>query len=356
MSGNRASTDKGFILWSRELLYMAREDGGVGVKDPEITLTCLTARRIGLLLTETNELKREIMLEAAEMPLGLDTFVSHVKLLKSWSGKSERWKLACGDFMQSPLAVTTLELSREEIERERLVFNRQILLNGTTPRTPVVENGQVAALRELKGSWQRQKHQSAKCELWADRWAGLIDWKNVIKIRDSLVTPNRPRDVLLRIHSLNLQVGERLSFLSGKLVCPHCGEFESLEHCLFTCPRIQLVVGAVKRAMRMLNPGRQVADLGDLLFGKVESTSAFPEASLAAIAVHQIWAERCDCVFRERRFRARRVLTRIEAAFRLHVKVYTRAMGRRVVRKDKGVPMRWQNRRTNSLDVSGARR
>ncbi|CAI5458224.1 unnamed protein product [Closterium sp. Yama58-4] len=133
MSGNRATTDKAFILWSKELLYMAREDGGVGVNDPEIALTCLTARRIGLLLTETNELKRDIMLKAADLPLGLDTFVSHVKLLKCWSGKSERWKLACGDFMQSPLAITSPVLSREEAEMERIVFNRHILLNGRTP-------------------------------------------------------------------------------------------------------------------------------------------------------------------------------------------------------------------------------
>ncbi|CAI5484319.1 unnamed protein product [Closterium sp. Yama58-4] len=39
MSGNRATTDKAFIMWSKELLYMAREDGGVGVNDPEIALT-----------------------------------------------------------------------------------------------------------------------------------------------------------------------------------------------------------------------------------------------------------------------------------------------------------------------------
>ncbi|CAI5965518.1 unnamed protein product [Closterium sp. NIES-65] len=408
MSGNRASTDKEFILWSRELLYMAREEGGVGVKDPEIALTCLIARKIGLLLTETNALKRDIMLQAADLPLGTDTFVAHVKLLKCWRGKSERWKLACANFMQSPLASTSLELSREEAAKERIVFNRHILMNGMTPvgsqkaagklwevrlgnllvagedggwcvkdvktlarelggskqaklalraweaapqswkllllsaeqscapttqlrtplqRTAAFSGGGIPSLKELKGNWQQSKHQSAKRELWAGRWAGAIAWKRVVKIRDSPVTPNRPRDVLLRIHSLNLQVGERLSFLSGKPVCPHCGEFETLEHCLYTCPRIQTVVGAVRKALRMLNPTRHVDSLGDLLFGNTASTSAFPEASLSAIAIHQIWAERCDCVFRGKRFRARRVLRRIEAAFRLHVRVYTRATG-----------------------------
>ncbi|CAI7745487.1 unnamed protein product [Closterium sp. NIES-54] len=129
VSGNHAVTDKKFILWSRELLYMARGDGGVGVRDPEIELTCLAARRIGLLLTETCVLKRDIMLEAADLPLGTDTFVAHVKLLKSWRGKSERWKLACGSFMQSPLVESLPDLTREEIEAERIVFNRNILLN-----------------------------------------------------------------------------------------------------------------------------------------------------------------------------------------------------------------------------------
>ncbi|CAI5471893.1 unnamed protein product [Closterium sp. Yama58-4] len=100
VSGNHAVTDKKFILWSRDLLYTARADGGVGVRDPEIELTCLAARRIGLLLTETSELKRDIMLAAVDLPLGTDTFVAHVKLLKCWRGKSKRWKLACGSFMQ----------------------------------------------------------------------------------------------------------------------------------------------------------------------------------------------------------------------------------------------------------------
>ncbi|CAI5952873.1 unnamed protein product, partial [Closterium sp. NIES-65] len=84
--------------------------------------------------------------------------------------------------------------------------------------------------------------------------------------------------------------------------------------------------------MRMLNPARQVSELGDLLFGKAASATSFPEASLSAIAVHQLWAERCECVFQGKRFRARRILRRIEAAFRLHVKVYTRAMGKKIGR------------------------
>ncbi|CAI5481406.1 unnamed protein product [Closterium sp. Yama58-4] len=331
-SGNRASTDKVFILWSRELLYMARVDGGVGVMDPEITLTCLTARRIGLLVTEANELKREIMLEAADLPLGLDTFVSHVKLLKCWSGKSERWKLACGDFMQSPLAVMTLELSREEVERERLVFNRHILLNGTTP-----VGGQKAAAKlwdvrlgdllcpDGTGGRRAKDVKSLARELGGSKQAKLAlraweavpqSWKSALP---SAAAHPTPEDAVGGKWASGCAKGAQ-----GVLATAEAS------HCLFTCPRIQLVVGAVKRAMRMLNPGRQVADLGDLLFGKAASTSAFPEASLAAIAVHQIWAERCDCVFRERKFRARRVLRRIEAAFRLHVKVYTRAMGRKL--------------------------
>ncbi|CAI5483135.1 unnamed protein product [Closterium sp. Yama58-4] len=83
--------------------FEAEVDGGVGVRDPKIELICLAARRIGLLLTETSELKGDIMLAAADLPLGTDTFIAHVKLLKCWRGKSERWKLACGSFMQTPV-------------------------------------------------------------------------------------------------------------------------------------------------------------------------------------------------------------------------------------------------------------
>ncbi|CAI5464499.1 unnamed protein product [Closterium sp. Yama58-4] len=338
--GNHGVTDKKFILWSRDLLYTARADGDVGVRNPEIELTCLAARRIGLLLTETCELKRDIMLAAADLPLGTDTFVAHVKLLKCWRGKSERWKLACGSFMQSPLVDSLPALLKEEIAVERVVFNRNILLNG---KAPVGGQKAAAKLWELglgdlllpdgAGGRKVKDVKTLTRELGGSKQAKLAlrAWEAVPQPwKESLLSAEQlgPPPLLPRLQKSALFKDGQVASLKELKGCWKGQKRQSAKREL--CPRIHQVVVAVKRSMRMLNPARQVSDLGDLLFGKAASASAFPEATLSAIAVRQIWAERCDCVFRGKRFRSRRVLRRIEAAFRLHVKVYTRAMGKKL--------------------------
>ncbi|CAI5942274.1 unnamed protein product [Closterium sp. NIES-65] len=52
------------------------------------------------------------------------------------------------------------------------------------------------------------------------RWEGqrrVIEWDRVIEQRDSLVTPRRAREILIRLHCRNLQVGSRLFFMG--VVC-----------------------------------------------------------------------------------------------------------------------------------------
>ncbi|CAI5967659.1 unnamed protein product [Closterium sp. NIES-65] len=95
LSGNNASADGSYFLWSWDLLSTPRVDGGLGVLDPDILLACLAARRIGGLLLEGNGKKKEVMLTAAGLPMGNDTFVAHEKLLKHWPGDEERWKQTC---------------------------------------------------------------------------------------------------------------------------------------------------------------------------------------------------------------------------------------------------------------------
>ncbi|CAI6012695.1 unnamed protein product [Closterium sp. NIES-65] len=428
MSANKVTTEKCFFLWSKELLYTPVLEGGVGAKDPEAMLTCFTARRIGLILNESSQLKRNLLRQAADLPLGLDTFMSHEKLLKVWEGKSQRWKLACENFMRSPLAVTGAERSKEEVGLERIVFNRHILRKGSTPfggqkaakrlrevrlgdlirkdeegrgtlkdlvtlerellgmeaaklaleafatapeawrglllsaelpqmgfaevyvagregskqlRNKLLVKGEVAPMKSLRSCWGHGSSGQSRRKKWEDRWSGRIDWKRAVKTRESLVTLSRPRDVLLRIHSLNLQVGERLPFLSSGPVCPFCGVFETLEHCFSECPKIRVVVAAVKKALRMINPGRRAESLGDWLFGKANSTSAFPEATLISIALHQLWVERCEGAFRGCKFRTRRVLRRIETALRMHVNIYVRASAGKLQQKGKVQQARW---------------
>ncbi|CAI5509436.1 unnamed protein product [Closterium sp. Naga37s-1] len=98
-----------------------------------MVIMCLAARRVGLFLTERNLLKKEIMTLAADLPLGADTFEAHEKLIKHWSGRGIRWKQTCEIFMRSPFGTRVPAGSREEVLRERIFFNREILLNGTTP-------------------------------------------------------------------------------------------------------------------------------------------------------------------------------------------------------------------------------
>ncbi|CAI5476715.1 unnamed protein product [Closterium sp. Yama58-4] len=133
VSGNKATADRVFRLWSKELLYTPRKLGGVGVHDPEMILACLTARRVGLLTLETNQLKKHLMVRAADLPMGIESFFAHEKLLKHWEGKSARWKVACENFMKTPLGVLPEAVTKEAVEGERIVFNRRLLLNGTTP-------------------------------------------------------------------------------------------------------------------------------------------------------------------------------------------------------------------------------
>ncbi|CAI7784105.1 unnamed protein product, partial [Closterium sp. NIES-54] len=104
-SGNRVETAKGFILWSKDLLFTPREDGGIGVRDPEVVLSCLAAKRVGLFLTKICPLKKDIMVRAAGLPLGAGSFIAHEKLLKHWGGRSIRWKQTADFFMRSSLKV-----------------------------------------------------------------------------------------------------------------------------------------------------------------------------------------------------------------------------------------------------------
>ncbi|CAI5940392.1 unnamed protein product [Closterium sp. NIES-65] len=60
LSGNNASADGSYFLWSWDLLSTPRVDGGLGVLDPDILLACLAARRIGGLLLEGNGKKRKL--------------------------------------------------------------------------------------------------------------------------------------------------------------------------------------------------------------------------------------------------------------------------------------------------------
>ncbi|CAI5981917.1 unnamed protein product [Closterium sp. NIES-65] len=361
MSANKVTTEKCFFLWSKELLYTPVLEGGVGAKDPEAMLTCFTARRIGLILNESSQLKRNLLRQAADLPLGLDTFMSHEKLLKVWEGKSQRWKLACENFMRSPLAVTGAERSKEEVGLERIVFNRHILRKGSTPF-----GGQKAAkrLREVRLGDLIRKDEEGRGTLkdlvtLERELLGMEAAK--LALEAFAAAPEAWRGLLL---SAELpQMGFAEVYVAGRegskqlrnklLVKGEVAPMKSLRSCWghgssgqsrrkkWECPKIRVVVAAVKKALRMINPGRRAESLGDWLFGKANSTSAFPEATLISIALHQLWVERCEGAFRGCKFRTRRVLRRIETALRMHVNIYVRASAGKLQQKGKVQQARW---------------
>ncbi|CAI6006259.1 unnamed protein product [Closterium sp. NIES-65] len=131
---------------------------------------------IGCLLLEKNRKKKEIMLKAAGLPLGEDTFLAHERLLKHWPGENERWLQTCETFMKSPMADTGKSDSKEEVAQERVVFNRKLLLNGTNP---------VGGQKEAKGLWGTRLG-----DLVTTRQDGTVE----IKDMDTLERELRSRD------------------------------------------------------------------------------------------------------------------------------------------------------------------
>ncbi|CAI7774037.1 unnamed protein product [Closterium sp. NIES-53] len=470
ISGNRASVEQHFTLWSRDLIFRPRKEGGLEVRDPFVDICSLAARRVGLLVLDRGGVRKWLAEKAADLPVGFRSFWAHEELLKTWKGRSVRWKQTCELFMKSKVAREESE-SRWDIAQEPLVFKRRILPNGKKPlgRQKLAEGlelfqlgdfvgtsddgtcflkdekelekvfgtlkkarralkvfhcipdlwkqkllapitgaeflevtefvkkkgtvgvwkvdavvqeglacracdcfgeplvgsaetsailrlervepvmisagkvigvgglpevrlrcselcagGQIPPFKQLRAFFGAQQGAVLQQEKWAEDWGKPIDWRRIIRVRDSGVLPNRARDVMLRLHCRNLQVGVRLKFLEGFL-CPHCGAEETAEHCLFDCPRIQLVVHVLLKALRMINPSRKIESLGDLIYQKEGSASGFPEATLTAVALHKVWVERCDAAFERGQFRSRRVLRKIAATFYTHVRVYLRA-------------------------------
>ncbi|CAI5949937.1 unnamed protein product [Closterium sp. NIES-65] len=116
------------------------------------------------------------------------------------------------------------------------------------------------------------------------RWEGQrreIEWDRVIEQRDSLVTPRRAREVLIRLHCRNLQVGSRLFFMG--VVCPHCQGEETPDHCLLDGLAVQGVADVMRHGLEIMRPGLAWQDLEDLLFMQ-RSTSRRRRSFLSCIA------------------------------------------------------------------------
>ncbi|CAI5968465.1 unnamed protein product [Closterium sp. NIES-65] len=486
VSGNHADTERHFRLWSGDLIYTTREQGGLGVLDPRGRVDGVALRCAGLVLKQECSLRRGLSERAAGLPLGWATLYAHKAVLKGGLIKSRRWARLCKIVLKSTMVEVPEVASRWEAEGEFLCYNKSIIHRGNAPfggqkgteklrtwrmsdmvlrkwdgtrtikpevllvrelggkkeaemalkafnaaperwrqwvLTPMTaeevaaesslvstrlpggqrclweicsklgrkvelrglsgkgermawdvkivlccdsvvptklsnkraireagdprvrllnsklfRDEEVASVRELKEPSKGAEAVEVKRPDWEARAGKKVDWERSRKIRDSLVVPARARDVLLRVHNLNLQVGERVPFVKSGVACPNCGQVETLEHCLLECRSVTPVVRAVKSALNMMQPTRQVDRLADLVFGEEGTKSGFPEATMVAVAIHQVWLGRCEVSLRKvKKFQARKVLRRINVEFNKHVRIYCGKPSRKA-RKDKA---RW---------------
>ncbi|CAI6007791.1 unnamed protein product [Closterium sp. NIES-65] len=181
--------------------------------------------------------------------------------------------------------------------------------------------GELVPLRRLRAMLSKSTGHSWRQAEWEEDWGKKIDWKRAIDTRDSVSVPLKARDVLLRVHSMNLQVGGRLDFFQNRIACPHFGGEETLAHCLYSCPTIQPVIDALKRSLQMMNPGKPMDSLGDLLYEHGGTKSGFPEMTLTAAILGRIWLARCDAVWRATPFDRKKVERCAVLDFMTHARV-----------------------------------
>ncbi|CAI7862180.1 unnamed protein product [Closterium sp. NIES-53] len=486
VSGNHADTERHFRLWSGDLIYTSREQGGLGVIDPRGRIDSVAMRCAGMALQQECSLRRGLTEKAAGLPLGWATLYAHKAVLRGGLFKSRRWARLCKTLLKSTVVAVPGAAFRWDAEEEFLCYNRHIIHRGDAPfggqkgteklrkwrmRDMVHRKwdgtrtlkSEVTLARELGGNkeaemalkafnaaperwrqwllapltaeevaaessvvctrlpsgqrclWEICGKMGKKVELrglsgkgertswdvrlvlccdsvvparlsreqaireagdprarllssslfkeevvvpvrelrepskgieavegkrlsWEARAGRKIDWERSRRVRDSLVVPAKARDVLLRVHNLNLQVGERVLFVKGGVACPNCGLEETLEHCLLECRSVAPVARAVKSALSMMQPARRVDRLADFVFGEEETKSGFPEATMVAVAMHQVWLGRCGVSLRKgKRFQARKVLRRINVEFNKHARIYCGKPSKQA-RKDKA---RW---------------
>ncbi|CAI7911971.1 unnamed protein product [Closterium sp. NIES-53] len=153
ISGNRASVEQHFTLWSRDLIFRPRKEGGLEVRDPFVDICRLAARRVGLLVLDRGGVRKWLAEKAADLPVGFRSFWAHEDLLKTWEGRSVRWKQTCELFMKSKVAREEPR-SRWDIAQEPLVFNRRILPNGKKPlgRQKLAEGLELFQLGDFVGT------------------------------------------------------------------------------------------------------------------------------------------------------------------------------------------------------------
>ncbi|CAI5459009.1 unnamed protein product [Closterium sp. Yama58-4] len=95
ISANYVDTEKHFRLWSGDLMYAPREQGGLGVIDPKGRIDSVVLRCMGLALMQGCPVRRGVTESVTELVLGWATLYAHKAVLKGGMIKSRRWAKLC---------------------------------------------------------------------------------------------------------------------------------------------------------------------------------------------------------------------------------------------------------------------
>ncbi|CAI5468614.1 unnamed protein product [Closterium sp. Yama58-4] len=315
VSGNHADTERHFRLWSGDLIYTPREQGGLGVIDPRGRIDSVALRCAGLALQQECSLRRGLSEKAAGLPLGWATLYAHKAVLRGGLFKSRRWARLCKTFLKSTVVTVPEAASRWEAEEEFLYYNRCIIHRGNAPF-----GGQKGT--ERLRSWRMR-------DMVLRKWDGT----RTLKPEATLVRElGGSKEAEMALKAFNAAPERWRQWVLAPLTAEEVAAESPV-----VCTRLP-VVNAVKSALSMMQPARRADRLADFVFGEEETKSGFPEATMVAVALHQVWLGRCDVSLRKvKRFQARKVLRRINVEFNKHARIYC-GTPRRRARKDKA---RW---------------
>ncbi|CAI5943545.1 unnamed protein product [Closterium sp. NIES-65] len=133
MSGIHADPERHFRLWSGDLIYTPREQGGLGVIDLRGRIDSVAMRCAGLGLQQECSLRRGLSEKPASLPLGWATLYAHKAVLRGGLFKSRRWARLYKTILISTVVAVPEVASRWEAKEEFLCYNKYIIHPGNAP-------------------------------------------------------------------------------------------------------------------------------------------------------------------------------------------------------------------------------
>ncbi|CAI5998775.1 unnamed protein product [Closterium sp. NIES-65] len=133
ISKGKASFDRFFILWSFELSFKDRKEGGLRVISPKERLGSIAIHNIARGAATRDPFRNWLWEKAAGFPQGLATVYAHPAIMQHWMKGGVRWKATIEALWETKAEVIRETANRWEAEREFLLFNKAIFFRGKSP-------------------------------------------------------------------------------------------------------------------------------------------------------------------------------------------------------------------------------